>query len=102
MMAIIGIDLLPPKVTTEEALNLYKKVARIKSKIGRLHSELQHSIVNTQLIQMLTLKESVQSTRIEGTQVTFADIIDNATKKISHQKSLKLKTTWPPYQKGVS
>ncbi|API90040.1 Fic/DOC family protein [Marinilactibacillus sp. 15R] len=81
MSAIKGIDLLPPKVTTAQALQLYKKVAQIKSAIGKLNSELEHSVVNTQLIQMLTLKESVQSTRIEGTQVTFADMIEEATKK---------------------
>ena len=81
MSAIKGLELLPPKVTVVQALQLYKKVAIIKSSIGKLNSELGHSMVNSQLIQMLTLKESVQSTRIEGTQVTFADMIEDATKK---------------------
>ena len=86
MAAIRGIDLLPPKVTLQQALELYKKIAQIKSSIGKLNAELEHSIVNAQLIQMLTLNESVQSTRIEGTQVTFADMIEDATKKIKVQK----------------
>lgn len=81
MAAIRVIDLLPPKVTLQQALELYKKIAQIKSSIGKLNAELEHSIVNAQLIQMLTLNESVQSTRIEGTQVTFADMIEDATKK---------------------
>lgn len=81
MSAIVGLSLLPPKVKTAQALELYKKVAQIKSSIGKLNAELNHSQVNTQLIQMFTLKESVQSTRIEGTQVTFADMIEEATKK---------------------
>lgn len=80
-MSIKGIELLPPKVSVENALTLYQKVARIRAKLGRLNSELPHSVINSQLIQIFTLKESVQSTRIEGTQVTFADMIDNATKK---------------------
>lgn len=81
MSAVKGINFLPPIVTTNEALQLYQKVAEIKSLIGKLNAELEHSVVNSQLIQMLTLSESVQSTRIEGTQVTFADMIEEATKK---------------------
>lgn len=78
-MAIEGIELLPPKVSTKEALDLYKKVADIKSAIGRLNAELNHSIIDKNIIQIFSLQESVQSTRIEGTQVTFADMIEQAT-----------------------
>lgn len=46
-MAIKGIQLFPPKVTMSNALNLYQKVAHIKSKIGRLNSELSHSMINS-------------------------------------------------------
>lgn len=41
-------------------------------KIGDLNFKLHHSIVNLQLVQALALNESVQSTRIEGTQVIYA------------------------------
>lgn len=78
-MAIKGISMLPVKVTTTEALDLYKKVSGIKSIIGKMNSELAHSIANTNILQALSLSESVESTRIEGTQVTFADMIDQAT-----------------------
>lgn len=79
-MAIQGVELLPPVVSKDEALKLYMKLAEIKSTIGELNSALDHSLVSDSLIQMFSLRESVQSTRIEGTQVTFADMIDNATK----------------------
>ena len=98
MAAIRGIDLLPPKVTLQQALELYKKIAQIKSSIGKLNSELEHSIVNAQLIQMLTLNESVQSTRIEGTQVTFADMIEDATKKNKSTEVIEVEN----YQKALS
>lgn len=49
-MALQGIELLAPEVKVTEALNLYKKVAEIKTAIGKLNSELNHSIVNSQLI----------------------------------------------------
>lgn len=78
-MAIKGITKLPVKVSSSEALILYKKLAHVKSLIGKLNSELNHSIASKEMLQILSLNESVQSTRIEGTQVTFADMIDNAT-----------------------
>lgn len=49
-MTIKGISLLPPKVSINDALKLYQKVSQIKSKVGKLNSELNYSIVNSQLI----------------------------------------------------
>lgn len=43
-------------------------------------------MVNAQLIQMPALKESVQPTIIEGTQVTFTDMIEYVTNKIKVMK----------------
>lgn len=97
-MVLKGIDLLPPIVSTKQALLLYKKVSQIKTSIGKLNSELDHSIVNDQLIQILSLRESVQSTRIEGTQVTFADMIDEATKKNKSSEVTEVEN----YQKALS
>ena len=94
-------DRLPPKVTVVQALQLYKKVAIIKSSIGKLNSELGHSMVNSQLIQMLTLKESVQSTRIEGTQVTFADMIEDATKKNKSNEVVEVDNYMEALSEGI-
>ncbi len=101
MSAIKGLELLPPKVTVVQALQLYKKVAIIKSSIGKLNSELGHSMVNSQLIQMLTLKESVQSTRIEGTQVTFADMIEDATKKNKSNEVVEVDNYMEALSEGI-
>lgn len=101
MTAIKGLELLPPKVTVVQALQLYKKVAIIKSSIGKLNSELGHSMVNSQLIQMLTLKESVQSTRIEGTQVTFADMIEDATKKNKSNEVVEVDNYMEALSEGI-
>lgn len=78
---------LPPQVTLENALDLYKSVAEINSLIGVLNTQINHSLVSTQMIQLLTLSESVQSTRIEGTQVTFLDIIEETP---NEQKSTEV------------
>ncbi|EPC7163596.1 Fic family protein [Staphylococcus pseudintermedius] len=86
-MTLQGIDFLPPQVTLENALDLYKSVAEINSLIGALNTQINHSLVSTQMIQLLTLSESVQSTRIEGTQVTFLDIIEETP---NEQKSMEV------------
>lgn len=86
-MTLQGIDFLPPQVTLENALDLYKSVAEINSLIGALNTQINHSLVSTQMIQLLTLSESVQSTRIEGTQVTFLDIIEETP---NEQKSTEV------------
>lgn len=100
-LTIKGIRLLPPKVTLNNALKLYQKVAHIKSKIGRLNAELSHSMINSQLIQVFTLQESVQSTRIEGTQVTFADMIDNVTKKNKSNEVIEVNNYVKALNEGV-
>ncbi|EGQ3709666.1 Fic family protein [Staphylococcus pseudintermedius] len=86
-MTLQGIDFLPSQVTLENALDLYKSVAEINSLIGALNTQINHSLVSTQMIQLLTLSESVQSTRIEGTQVTFLDIIEETP---NEQKSTEV------------
>ena len=43
----------------------------------KLKQKLHYSLVNESFIQLLTLSESVQSTRIEGTQVTFSQMLED-------------------------
>lgn len=99
MSPIRGLKLLPPSVSIEQALELYKLIAIINLEIGRLNATLKNSIVSSRMIQAFSFQESVQSTRIEGTQVTFNDVIDEATKKkkssevqevINYRKALNL------------
>lgn len=101
-MTIKGVKLLPPKITKDNAITLYQKVAEIKSKVGRLNAELYHSMIDSDLIQVFALKESVQSTRIEGTQVTFADMIDNATKKNKSTEVKEVENYVNALQEGVA
>lgn len=75
-MAIKGIKMLPPCVKNEDALEIYEILARVNAKLGSIKSEFNHSVIGHQLVQTLSLSESVQSTRIEGTQVTFTDAVE--------------------------
>lgn len=99
---IKGVEFLPPLVTTEEAVKLYKKCAEVNRKIGKLNANMESSIVNTYLFQILSFQESVQSTRIEGTQVTFSDIIDEANKTEKSNEVQEVENYRRALQLGVS
>ena len=99
---IKGVEFLPPLVTTEEAVKLYKKCAEVNRKIGKLNANMESSIVNTSLFQILSFQESVQSTRIEGTQVTFSDIIDEANKTEKSNEVQEVENYRRALQLGVS
>ena len=85
MLPIKGIKKLPVGIKRELAPGLFMKLANVSSDISRLDEKLRHSIVKSDLVNTLALKESVQSTKIEGTQVTFADMVND--KHISKQKA---------------
>ncbi|HDR7616975.1 TPA: Fic family protein [Bacillus mycoides] len=84
MTAIKGVKKLPIGVNTQRAVDLFSKLANISSEIGRLDEKFKRSILQSDFVNTLALKESVQSTRIEGTQVTFTDMVENTHK--SEQK----------------
>ncbi|WP_246569752.1 Fic family protein [Lentibacillus saliphilus] len=71
-----GVSLLPIGVPTQEALQILEILSQVNHKVGRLEEKITHSIVSKALVQILSLSESVESTRIEGTQVTFTDMVE--------------------------
>lgn len=81
MTAIQGITKLPISVKNTEALKIFEILAETNLKIGQISTKLNCSIVNKALVQIFSLNESVKSARIEGTQVTFSDIIEEKKKK---------------------
>ena len=72
-----NLPLLPITFDPETELAFYKKVVEASAKLERLKQKLRYSLVNESFIQLLTLHESVQSTRIEGTQVTFSEMLED-------------------------
>lgn len=79
-MAVQGISKLPINIKQHEAAQLFMKLANISSEIGRLDEKFKRSILKSDLINTLALNESVQSTRIEGTQITFTDMVEQSHK----------------------
>lgn len=77
-MTIQGVKKLPVLFDEKTALGLYKKLAKVNKTLGKLDATLESSIINTSILSLLSYNESVQSTRIEGTQVTFHEIMETA------------------------
>ena len=80
-MAKKGIAKLPIVMPNDKALEIFQLLSKVNRTIGRLKSEFSHSIVNDAIVSMFSLNESVQSTRIEGTQVTFTDMVEECENK---------------------
>lgn len=80
-MVLRGITKLPISVSKEKSIEIYKQLAKTNLVIGKMDAYINRSLVNDSLLSLLSFNESVQSTRIEGTQVTFHDFMENKNKK---------------------
>lgn len=80
-MPIQGLFKLPIAVHNTDAIQILNVLSKASNKIGRLEEKFKHSIVSEALVQILSLSESVESTRIEGTQVTFTDMVEEKDDK---------------------
>lgn len=76
-----GIAKLPIVMPVEKALEIFQLLTKVNTTIGIVKSEFNHSLVNESLVRMFSLSESVQSTRIEGTQVTFTEMVEEKGNK---------------------
>lgn len=92
---------LPISFSTEMELSFYKLVVEASTQLEKLKQKLRYSPVNESFLQLLALKESVQSTKIEGSQVTFGEMLeDQLTEEedwekievINYQKAIRLGT----------
>ena len=76
-----GVQLLPPVLSSKQMVEIYKTLAKVNLQIGIMKSDFSHSIVASPLVSVFSLNESVQSTKIEGSQVTFLEMIEPSQKK---------------------
>lgn len=68
--------MLPLNLDDSTLLKLYKKVIVAKSKMTEFSVLLDRNVISDDLLWLFSLNESVQSTRIEGTQATFDEIME--------------------------
>lgn len=95
-----GITKLPVSVKMKEAVQILELLSEVNHKIGRLEEKFQHSIVNNALVQILLLSESVESTRIEGTQVTFTDMVEEQNDTNPRWEVIEVKNYHQALQEG--
>lgn len=82
-----GVKKLPVKIKNEDYIEILKLSNNISMKLGKLDSALKSSVISKNLIQLVAYNESVQSIKIEGTQVTFHEILEvRDNKKVNAQQ----------------
>lgn len=86
-----NLPLLPISFDSETELAFYKKVVEASSKLERLKQKLRYSLVNESFLQLLTLHEAVQSTRIEGIQITFRQMLEDKIDQKEDWKKIEVR-----------
>ena len=80
-MAKEGISKLPVMIPNEYALVIYQLLAEVNYKVGYASSQYNRSFMKKYIEDLFYLKESVHSTRVEGIQVTFTDMVEERGEK---------------------
>ena len=70
-------DLLPITLTSKEKIFLYKLTVEARVKIEKFNSLLERSIISDKILMHFSLQESIESTKIEGTQASFSEVIES-------------------------
>lgn len=70
-------EFLPIRIQTDDLIELLKYETEARVKIERYNSILERSPIKEEILLMFSLDESLQSTRIEGTQATFDEVISS-------------------------
>ncbi|MBM7614204.1 Fic family protein [Alkaliphilus hydrothermalis] len=69
-------DYLPITLSQDDIIYLYKLALEARVKIERFNSLLERSIISDEALVFFSLQESIESTKIEGTQTTFSEIME--------------------------
>ncbi|TSB47689.1 Fic family protein [Alkalicoccobacillus porphyridii] len=92
---------LPVEFTPRTELSFYKKVVTATSNLEKLKQKLKYSLVNESLIQLFTIQESVQSTRIEGTQVKFSEMLEDLVDEKEDYERIEVRNYLSALNHGV-
>lgn len=78
-------DFLPPKIAIEALFRLQPKLLEATRLLSQTDEMLRLSPISSFIVGYFSMKESVQSTKIEGTQATFTEVLEaNANKTESN------------------
>lgn len=68
--------LLPVELNQDEIIEILKVETEARVKIERYNQLLIKSVIQEEILMMFSIDESIQSTKIEGTQATFDDVME--------------------------
>ena len=68
---------LPINIKNEEIIKLLHLENVAIKKISKFNTMLENSLIRERALSLFTMHESVQSTRIEGTQASFSEVIES-------------------------
>ena len=100
MKKIFYPQMLPLNLDDSSLLRLYKKVISARSKITEFSVLLDRNIISDDLMWFFSLNESVQSTRIEGTQTTFDEVMEADVTQKFNLDTLEVKNYIDALTKG--
>lgn len=95
-----GITKLPISVPVNKTLKIFELLPQVNHKIGRLEEKFKSSVVSDALIRVFLLSESVESTRIEGTQVTFTDMLEEKNKSNVRWEVVEVRNYYKALEEG--
>jgi Fic family protein len=68
---------LPIHLDSNDMIQILKLEAEARVKIERYNQMLKNSVIQKEILMMFSMNESIQSTKIEGTQATFDDVMES-------------------------
>ncbi len=91
MLKPYDLPLLPISFDAETELGFYKLAVDASIEIERLKQKLNYSPMSESFLQLVALSESVQSTKIEGSQVTFSDMLEDQVSEESDWEKIEVR-----------
>ena len=70
-------EVLPIKLDSKDTIEILKLEVEARAKVEKFNSILERSVIKRELLMLFSMNESVQSTRIEGTQASFSEVMES-------------------------
>lgn len=70
-------EFLPIELSLQDSIEILKLEAEARVKIERYSQMLENSIIQKEILMMFSMEESLQSTKIEGTQATYDEVMES-------------------------
>lgn len=101
MLKPYDLPFLPISFDAETELAFYKLVVEASVVAERLMQKLNYSPVNQSFMRLVTLRESVQSTKIEGSQVTFNDMLEDQIAEEDEWEKIEVRNYYHAIELGA-